>query len=116
MVVRISSDAHFEYKQVMSHWCPRSQRYAGGDALITKMDEGWEIAPEVVIEEHEQTGGRHIVVYHFELSQGNQILHMPVVCNPYVERLVSALSLRVVPAPRSNRDRRPNTLAMVRHA
>ncbi len=116
MVVLDSSNAHFSYMDVVSHWCPRSQRFTGGDALLTYLDEGWKIEPEAFYEEFGQTGGRRVIVYYFELSRGEETVRMPVISNPFVERLIHALDLKVYPAARVNRDRRIARLPLARHA
>lgn len=113
MVVLDSMNAHFSYMDAVTHWCPRSQRFTGGDALITCLDKGWEIEPEVFYEEYGQTGGRQIVVYYFELHRDNETVRMPVVNNPYVERLIHALNLKLIPAARANR---ASQLPVLRHA
>lgn len=105
MAILDSSNAHFAYLDVITHWCPQSQRFAGGDALLTYLDEGWEIGTKVFYEEFGQTGGRQIVVYYFELHRDNQTIRMPVITNPYVLRLVQNMSLDIVPTARANRDR-----------
>ena len=101
MVVLDAMNAHFSYMEVVSHWSPVSQRFAGGDALITYLAEGWEIGPEVLYEEFGQTGGRKVVVYYFELQRGKQTVRMPVIGNPYVERLVQVLHIKLVSAARA---------------
>jgi len=116
MMVLDGSDAHFAYMDVVTHWCPQSQPFAGGDALITYIDDGWEIGSQVFYEEFEHRGGRQVVVYYFEMHRGNQIVRMPVINNPYVTRLVQVLNVDVVPTARANRERRVSQQALVRHA
>lgn len=116
MVVFDSSNAHFSYMDVVSHWCPRSQRFTGGDAFLTYLDEGWEVGPEVFYEEFGQTGGRRVIVYYFELTRNGETLRMPVISNPFVERVIHALNLKVTPAVRTSRDRRAAQLPLARHA
>ncbi|MGQ9889854.1 MAG: hypothetical protein ACUVSX_15420 [Aggregatilineales bacterium] len=116
MVVLDSSNAHFSYMDVVSHWCPRSQRFTGGDALLTYLDEGWEIKPEAFYEEFGQTGGRRVTVYYFELRRGEETARMPVISNPFVEHLIHALDLKMCPVGRVNRDRRAARPPLARQA
>ncbi len=110
MVVLDAMNAHFSYMEVVSHWSPLSQRFAGGDALITYLAEGWEVGPEIRYEEFGQAGGRKVVVYYFDLRRDKQSVYMPVISNPYVERLVQVLHLRLVSTARASQQ------LAVRHA
>lgn len=81
---------------IYRHWHPQSQPYAGGDALATAIFLGWKVKDVVLMECRWQGGSRRINIYHFELTRGGDTLAMPVLCNPYVERLVLEQGLRVV--------------------
>jgi len=116
MIVLDSMNAHFSYMEVVSHWNPQSQRFAGGDALITYLDEGWEIEPDVFYEEFGQAGGRQVVVYYFELRRGGQTVRMPVISNPYVERMVQALPVRLVSVARASHEPYSGQPLLARHA
>lgn len=70
------------------HWCPRSQRYAGGDALLTHLNNGWKIEGEIEVEEYWHGGSRRILIYCFVLTQNDQRLTMRVPGNPFVDRLL----------------------------
>jgi hypothetical protein len=79
------------------HWCPQSQRYAGGDALLTYLYDGWEIRDEVYYEEYWQGGARRMFIYDFVLVNADQRVTMHVIDNPFVERLLRELPVRVLP-------------------
>jgi len=81
---------------IYRHWHPQSELYAGGDALATAVFLGWKTKDVVLMERRWQGGSRRINIYHFELTLGSESMAMPVVGNPYVERLIIEQGLRVV--------------------
>ncbi|MBI5667561.1 MAG: hypothetical protein HZC41_06095 [Chloroflexi bacterium] len=80
---------------IYRHWQPQSEYYAGGDALATALYLGWQASDIVLLERRWQGGSRRINIYHFELSRGDDTMAMPVLGNPYVERLIAEQGLRV---------------------
>ena len=92
---QLSINFHAEYMDVVQHWSPSSAIYAGGDALITFLFEGWEMGSEVRIETKWFGGMRQCMIYHITLYRGNDTLLMPVINNPYVDRLILESELRV---------------------
>lgn len=97
MVTFDASNSHFEYMDVTRHWSPNSQKYAGGDALITFLSSDWALQEIVFYEEHWLAGGRVVTVYYFELKRNGEELIMPVLVNPYVNRMVISLPLQLKP-------------------
>lgn len=87
---------HFQYRAIVRHWHPQSEKYAGGDCLLTALNDGWEVNEQVIGEEHWRAGTRRVMVYRFELSRDSDLLTMPVITNPFVERLIAENALRVV--------------------
>ncbi|HRF97361.1 MAG TPA: hypothetical protein PLZ51_19265, partial [Aggregatilineales bacterium] len=83
-----SSNYHMDYFDVTQHWHPDSERYAGGDALVTLLTQGWEIEREVGVEDRFFAGLRSISVYHLTLVRGGERMRMPVIRNPYINRLI----------------------------
>lgn len=80
------------------HWCPQSQRYAGGDALLTFLNNGWEIQDDIYYEEYWHGGARRVLIYYFVLARGAECVTMRVVSNPLVDRLLGKLPVRVLAA------------------
>jgi hypothetical protein len=74
---------------VSRHWCRRSQRYAGVDALLGLLDNGWKIWGDISFDEHWFGESRHITVYHFILTKQDNRVTMHVVHNPVLERLLT---------------------------
>lgn len=85
-----------DYPDIFRHWHPGSEAYAGGDALITALDDGWVISGTVRCEEVWHTGNRRMHVYHVPLVKDTQTMYMPVIGNPYVERLLREIPIQVV--------------------
>jgi len=79
---------HVQYPNINRHWSPRSEKYAGGDHLMTAIARGWEIGHSVIREEHWHAGVRLVCVYYFQLRRGDQEITMPVIGNPYVTRML----------------------------
>ena len=81
-------DSNYDYKQIYRHWDPRSERYAGADALLTAVDEGWMPERTLYFEEFWFAGSRVVTVYHVELRRKGQVMNMPVISNPYLRRML----------------------------
>ncbi|RMG83687.1 MAG: hypothetical protein D6712_12695 [Chloroflexi bacterium] len=86
---------HVQYLDVTKHWHPDSQPFAGGDALATALDEGWQITGPVIREDYWHSM-RCVPIYHFTLTRDGETRHIPVISNPYVNRLVKQLNLEII--------------------
>jgi hypothetical protein len=73
---------------VSRHWCPRSQRYAGVDALLGRLDNGWKIWGDIGFNEQWFGESRRITVYQFILTKQDNRVTMHVLHNPVLERLL----------------------------
>lgn len=91
------SNAHVEYLDVTQHWHPHSEPYAGGDALLTLISEGWVMKHDVYVEKREFAGLRSVSVYHVELERGGQTIRVPIVRNPYINRIIRTGPYRQIP-------------------
>jgi hypothetical protein len=78
------------------HWCPLSQPYAGGDALLSYLGSGWEVHDDVYYEEYWHGGKRRVLIYYFVLAYARQCIVMRVLANPFIERLLRELRVRVL--------------------
>lgn len=87
---------HVQYANVQRHWSPRSEQFAGGDALLTAIERGWEFKETVMREVYWHGGSRGVAIYHFTLRKGDREIEMPVIENPYVTRLLYMSPLNVV--------------------
>jgi hypothetical protein len=85
------------YTDLPRHWCPQSERYTGGDALLTCLNEGWKVQDDIYYEEHWHGGSRRVLIYYFVLVKDNQSVTMRVISNPTIDRLLSQLGIRVIP-------------------
>lgn len=91
------SNYHVQYIDVSSqHWHPSSESFAGGDNLMTALNNGWSFDKTVVVEQHWFAGMRSTHVYYFELTRDDEKMTMPVLECPYVARLLSQADIRVV--------------------
>jgi hypothetical protein len=84
------------YAHIPRHWCPHSEQYAGGDALLTALCAGWQASGMIVQENHWFSGSRRVVVYRFALIRDMQVMIMAVIGNPYVVRLIAESRWRIV--------------------
>lgn len=91
-----SVDTELDDEQVHRHWCPQSQQFATGDALLSAFDDGWRVDGIVFQQEHWHSGGRRVILYHLKLERDGQYTKMVVVQNPYLARLIHALPVQVV--------------------
>jgi hypothetical protein len=97
MIQEQLSDLHYAYMDMIRHWHPESEKYTGGDALFTAMEDGWQIGETVRFEEYWHAGVRAVLVYYFELNRGDETMIMPVLRNPFVNRMVRSLPVKLVP-------------------
>lgn len=88
---------------VYRHWHPQSQKFAGGDCLATALFLGWTFNPVVLVDTYWHFGTRQVNVYHFELIRDAETVTMPVLGNPYVDRLIAEHNLEVIPVDRSEK-------------
>lgn len=78
------------------HWDEVSERYTGGDALFTAMDDGWTIRGVIFRQEHWLAGVRRVTVYHVELERDGESRRMVIVQNPYVTKMLYGMDAQVV--------------------
>jgi hypothetical protein len=97
------SNYHAQYMDVMQHWSEESEQFAGADALITALADGWEFGRDVEFEEYHFSGNRSIRVYNILLKRDNEEVVMPVIHNPYVTRMLSREQLNVQQKPGQSR-------------
>ncbi len=99
MIVESIANYHFQYMDVSSqHWSFSSEKLAGGDNLLTALSRGWQLDDTVKMETVWYAGMRSSTIYHFTLVKGEQEIRMPVLSNPYVNRMVKLEEdLKVVP-------------------
>ncbi len=102
MVMFDSLNAHFDYMDVTRHWHAESEKYAGGDALMTRLNDGWMLKETVFLEEYWHAGVRLVTIYHCELELDGESEKMPVLANPYVGRMLNSLSLQIRPLSEKN--------------
>ena len=102
MVRNTSSNYHVEYMDVTKHWNSESEAFAGGDALVTRLSQGWQMKREVQIEQRMLAGNRQIMIYHIELTRDGQTIRMPVLRNPYVNALLRRGDYTLVPLKQEN--------------
>jgi hypothetical protein len=103
MIASDASNSHFDYLDVIRHYSPISEKYTGGDALLTFLLDDWRLIDAVFYEEYWHAGVRMVVIYHFQLEREGETLSMPVFSNPYVFRLVQNLPLQVIPVAERER-------------
>ena len=61
------------------------------------MRDGWMLAlPRVGARQVSKTGGRPRTVYDFTLMRGSQLMIMPVLSNPYIERYIIQNDIRII--------------------
>lgn len=93
--IRIASDEK-DMPVTYRHWSPFSEKYTGGDALVTALDDGWKVRGVVFRQEFWLAGVRRVCLYHVELERNSETNRMIVVQNPYVTRLLYDSDAQVV--------------------
>jgi hypothetical protein len=92
-----SSDFHVDYSDIHRHWHDGSEQYAGADALITAIRDGWNLVEPVYQEEFWHAGTRLSTVYHARMVRGDEEMWMPVITNPFIRRGLKTRKLDVRP-------------------
>ena len=79
------------------HWSPQSEKYAGVDALIGVLDNGWRVEGVVFRQEHWYDRARRVSLYHVRLGRedADQIT-MIIVDNPYLHHVLESLKVQIV--------------------
>ena len=80
------------------HWHPKSEHFAGGDSLATALIRGWVLKEPIVVDVYWCAGARQVKVYHCDLVRNDEHMHMPVLDNPYIDRLIQHMELSVIVA------------------
>ncbi len=70
------------------HWSPDSERYASAEVLLGYLRNGWEVENRVLVMPVYYSASRQSEMYFFELSRNGETIHMPVLGNPAVWRLM----------------------------
>lgn len=91
---QLLNNSYLGYIDPPRHWCQQCQPYAGVDALLSFLDGGWTIVDEIGRDEHWLGGTRRILVYYFILANRDDVITMPVLCNPVLDRLLAELYQR----------------------
>ena len=80
---------HDMYVEQAQHWCPESETFAAASQLISALRDGWTLALPNVRRRQVDTGGsRPRVIYDFTLVRDGELMIMPVLANPYIERFI----------------------------
>ncbi len=88
---------HVQYQDITSqHWSYSSEKFAGGDHLLTALARGWAIDETVILKKHWFAGMRGVDIFHFSIVRGDVTVDMPVVGNPYVYRFIQDHDLEIV--------------------
>jgi hypothetical protein len=82
--------------RIYRHWSPVSEKYTGGDALLTALDDGWSVEGVIFRQEFWLAGVRRVCIYHIDLVRGDENAKMMVMQNPYVTRLMHEIGSQVV--------------------
>ena len=77
-----------------SHWCHRSQKYAGVDNLIHLIEEGWKLKQFALLEKV-WINGRRSLIYHFFVYKHSKSMQVRVIDNPYVTRVIRRFDIRL---------------------
>jgi hypothetical protein len=77
------------------HWS-ESEKFSPADALMSALEQGWQIYGVVFRQEFWHNAGRRVPVYHFKLERADTIMPMAVIENPFINRLLQDRRVRVV--------------------
>jgi hypothetical protein len=86
----------FSDECVMRHWCPKSEKYMGGDALLTLIENHWQPCGTIFRQEVLLGGCRRVYVYHVNLSLDTESMRVAILDNPAVRVIIAAFGTQVV--------------------
>ncbi|MBC8100276.1 MAG: hypothetical protein H7Y11_12590 [Armatimonadetes bacterium] len=89
------TDLRVDHRVYKRHFHAESEPYSGCDALLALLERKWLLPATVHLDAHDYNG-RIITVYCFALTQRDHTLHIKVIANPMVERLIRNQGLRTV--------------------
>ena len=90
-------DLHAQYQDITTqHWSFSSEKFAGGDNLLTALARGWEIESKVILKRHWFAGMRCIEIFHFTIKRDKIIAEMAVIGNPYVYRFIANYPIELI--------------------
>lgn len=92
-----SANFHADYPDIKRYWSDTSQRYAGGDHLMTALQRNWKMSSVVYEERFWHGGSRLVTVYHIDLTKGDHTTTMPVITTPFVRRIIRGLGIKPIP-------------------
>lgn len=88
---------HDKFTEQHQYWCPQSEEYAAGSQLLTALRCGWTLTERrVVMREFWKSGVRPLKIYEFTLTKDHHFMVMPVLSNPYIERLIAQNKIQIV--------------------
>ena len=88
---------HDMYVEQAQHFCPDSETYAAASQLVSALRDGWRMAlPTVRLRQVDTGGSRPRLVYEFSLARDGQIMIMPVLSNPYIERYIIQQGIGII--------------------
>lgn len=97
MINESITNFHVEYMDVTQHWSEKSERYAGADSLLTMIYNGWEMKKKARREERWFAGSRLVYIYYITLERDGDTVIMPVVHNPFINRMIAQHRIEIVP-------------------
>jgi hypothetical protein len=98
MAVYTSDHTHEAYTRINRHWCSESEKwYTGADSLLTAQRRGWTMTGTIYYEQVRLTLSRRTTIYHVMLMRNGNQKMMPVVCNPFMQRLVEKANIQLYP-------------------
>lgn len=96
MVRDTFDDLGINYRDMLRHWHFGSEMYAGVDQLLHALNSGWVINTHVHYREHPFSKMRRTTIYYFRLSRAKEVVIMPVINNPRIERLITTSPLEFI--------------------
>lgn len=88
---------HDKFTESAQYWSPESESFAAASHLISALRAGWLLAmPRVRARQIWNSGSRARTLYEFTLVRGSQLMIMPVLTNPFVERYLIQNDIRVI--------------------
>ena len=87
MELNHSNYTHEKYTEQNQYWCPDSEEYAAASQLLSAIRAGWMLAlPRVSARQIWKGGSQPRTIYDFTLIRDAQLMVMPVLSNPFIER------------------------------
>jgi hypothetical protein len=84
-------------RETYRHWCPVSEPFTGCDALVSMLEQRWQLVQPTCHQKTWLLNGRRVTIFYFWLQLDGKTVCLRVIENPAVHHVIQRMRLRVIP-------------------